>query len=364
VEAVTARGAGVRFESPGERSARVRSADAAVPGLATALSTMILQPVAAAIDGKRLAIVADGALEYVPWGALPTPTGAGGGSAPFGGEPWPGVPPLVATHEIVQLPSAAVLRTLRQGPPEPAEPTGTLAVVADPVLDAGDPRLRTPQVAPAPAGAMASAASRLLRLRAGGPRPQSWPALPYARQEAAEILAMAPPARRLAALGLAANTRFVRRGGLDHYGIVHFATHAVVDGERPERSGLVLSLVDEAGRSQDGFLSLFDLYDLDLDASLVVLSGCRTGLGEDLRGEGLVGLTRGFLFAGARRVAVSLWDVDDRATGVLMRRFYEGVLHDRIPPGEALRRAQLSMAVAGSWQQPYFWAGFVLQGDW
>lgn len=126
----------------------------------------------------------------------------------------------------------------------------------------------------------------------------------------------------------------------------------------------MLSLVDEQGRERDGFVRLGDLYGLDLAADLVVLSACRSALGEEIHGEGLVGLTRGFMAAGATRVVASLWDVADEATAELMSRFYRGLLRDGLSPAAALRRAQLELARERRWDSPAFWAGFVLQGDW
>ena len=360
LDAVTARSAPVRFEEAQERRTRIQAADAAAPALAAKLAAMVVDPIAPSIAGKRLAIVADGALQYVPWGALPFP-----GSAAAA----PGVAtsvrgrPLAAPNEIVHLPSAAALAAIRQGRDGLPSVRRTLAVVADPVLDAGDPRI-TPRER-APRRRQGAPALSLTALRSGPTSlGASWEALPYARAEARAILSIAPPGERLGAFGFAANRRFVREGGLNGYRIVHFATHAVVEGEQPERSGIVLSMRDREGRPQDGLLSLADLYQLRLGADLVVLSGCSTGLGQDLRGEGLVGLTRGFMFAGAPRVIVSLWDVEDRATAVLMRRFYELLLREGKAPAAALREAQLSMASSEEWREPYYWAGFVLQGDW
>jgi CHAT domain-containing protein len=132
----------------------------------------------------------------------------------------------------------------------------------------------------------------------------------------------------------------------------------------PRLSGLVLSLVDPAGRPQDGFLSLADIYNLDLTADLVVLSGCETALGREIRGEGLIGLVRGFLYAGSRRVVSSLWRVEDRATAELMARFYRAMLRGGESPAAALRDAQLALLRQRRWRQPYSWAGFVVQGDW
>ena len=148
------------------------------------------------------------------------------------------------------------------------------------------------------------------------------------------------------------------------YRIVHFATHGVLNTQRPALSGLVLSLLDPAGRRQDGFLRLHDVYNLQLAADLVVLSGCQTALGKEVGGEGLVGLTRGFLYAGADRVVASLWQVDDESTAELMKRFYRAMLRDGRRPAEALRAAQLELAADRRWSAPFYWAGFVLQGEW
>ena len=130
------------------------------------------------------------------------------------------------------------------------------------------------------------------------------------------------------------------------------------------RYGVVLSLVDEQGRPQNGFLRLYDIYNLKLQADLVVLSACQTGLGKDIKGEGLVGLTRGFMYAGAPRVVSSLWQIEDRASAELMRRFYEAMLARHLPPAVALRTAQVSMWKDKRWREFYYWAAFTIQGDW
>ena len=151
---------------------------------------------------------------------------------------------------------------------------------------------------------------------------------------------------------------------LARYRIVHFATHGVLDDKRPELSGLLLSMVNEHGRQQDGFLGLNSIYNLKLSAELVVLSACQTGLGKEVKGEGLIGLTRGFMYAGAARVVASLWKVDDEATAELMKRFYRRMLQDNMPAAAALRAAQVEMWQQKQWRSPYYWASFVLQGDW
>ena len=123
---------------------------------------------------------------------------------------------------------------------------------------------------------------------------------------------------------------------LRNYRIVHFATHGLFLPDNPSLSGLVFSLVDRQGKPARGFLRLEDIYNLDLPAELVVLSACQTALGKELKGEGMVGLTRGFMYAGSRRVVASLWKVDDFATAALMKRFYGGMLTGGHPAAAAL----------------------------
>lgn len=151
---------------------------------------------------------------------------------------------------------------------------------------------------------------------------------------------------------------------LNQYRIIHFATHGLLDNEHPELSGLVLSLVGPDGKPRDGFLDLQDIYNLDLPVDLAVLSACQTGLGKEIGGEGLVGLTRGFMYAGASRVVASLWQVDDAATAELMGAFYKAMLKDGLRPAAALRRAQHELMQQKRWRDPYYWAAFTLQGDW
>jgi CHAT domain-containing protein len=127
---------------------------------------------------------------------------------------------------------------------------------------------------------------------------------------------------------------------------------------------MVLSLVDAKGKPQNGFVRLHEIYNLSLPAELVVLSACQTALGKDVKGEGLIGLTRGFMYAGAKRVVASLWQVDDSATAELMQRFYAKMLRDGLRPAAALREAQVEMWKQNKWKMPYYWAGFTLQGEW
>jgi CHAT domain-containing protein len=151
---------------------------------------------------------------------------------------------------------------------------------------------------------------------------------------------------------------------LAQYRIVHLATHGILNSKHPELSGLVLSLVDEQGTPQNGFLGLQDIYNLNLPAELVVLSACETGLGKNVHGEGLIGLTRGFMYAGAKRVVASLWKIDDLATAELMAQFYKDMEQQGMRPAAALRSAQIYMWKQKRWQSPYYWAAFQIHGEW
>lgn len=297
------------------------------------LSEMLLTPAAPRLgDGRRLLIAAEDALLYVPFAALPLP----------GDER-----PLVADHEVVILPSASALAVQRRRLAGRPRAAGSLAVIADPVFQYDD---RFDAAPPGSNAALERSGETLERL-------------PYSAREAAAILALAPPPT-LRATGFEATRELVLSGRLSGYRMIHLATHARVDAGDSAGSGLImLSRLDAAGRPRVGELRSREIYRLHLDAELVTLSACRTALGEEIRGEGLVGLTHGFLTAGAARVLVSLWDVGDESTAVLMERFYRGLFRDGLSPAASLRQAQLSMRREERWRAPYHWAGFILQGE-
>ena len=188
--------------------------------------------------------------------------------------------------------------------------------------------------------------------------------MPFSREEADVLASLVPAKSLLKATDFQASRAKATSGELSNYRIIHFATHGLLNSEHPEISGLVLSLIDENGKAQDGFLRMHEIYNLRLPAEVVVLSACQTGLGKEIRGEGLVGLTRGFMYAGAQRVVASLWQVDDLATAELMKRFYRGMLKDNLRPAAALRAAQMEMMKQKRWSSPFFWAAFVIQGEW
>jgi CHAT domain-containing protein/Tfp pilus assembly protein PilF len=349
-------------ETVSQRQARIDKADAGYPAAAAGLSQMVLGPVAGQLSGQRLLVVADGALQYVPFGALPVPgvSGQGSGIRENG-------PPLIVKHEIISLPSASVVAVLRrelQGR-KPAEKL--VAVLADPVFDPEDPRLKLarqtqspPQVAPSLPVELDRAIRSVGLFNDRG----SLSRLPFTREESEAILAVAPAGQGTKAVDFKASRATATSVELGHYRIVHLATHGLLNTERPELSGIVLSLVDEQGKPQDGFLRLHEVYNLNLPAELVVLSACQTGLGKEIKGEGLVGLIRGFMYAGAKSVLASLWNVNDSVTAQLMKQFYQGMFVKGLPPAAALRAAQVEMWKRRPSRPPYYWAAFVLQGEW
>jgi CHAT domain-containing protein/tetratricopeptide (TPR) repeat protein len=363
---ITARVTREEGEGPQRRRARITEAEARYWPEAARLSRMILGPAMSELKGKRLAIVPDGELQDVAFGALPIPPASGDSKAPRSGD-WL---PLIAEHEIVSLPSVSALAVLRKETAGRRPAAKTVAVLADPVFDKDDERIKltiadksgkeSPSEATTPAAGDLTRATEEV-IGTGGAISR----LPFSRAEAEAILSIAPKAGALRALDFNASRATATSAELSQYQIVHFATHGLLNRTHPELSGVVLSLVDRQGEPQDGFLQLHDVYNLDLPAELVVLSACQTGLGKAVWGEGLVGLTRGFMYAGSKRVVASLWGVQDSATAELMKRFYGAMLGEKqMRPAEALRAAQVEMWKQKRWRSPYYWGGFMLFGEW
>lgn len=331
---------------------------------AASLSQTLLGPVAAELGNKRLLIVADGALQYLPFEALPTPAlNTYRPLVPEGNN----LTPLVLDHEIINLPSASTLAAIRRGEMKSNWDERLVVIMADPVFARDDPRLNAPESLTASAVAQSMAADTprdIVRDTYQSGELTSFSRLPGTRQEAEAIMAITPAGQGTMVTDFNACRSTAINGQLGRHRIVHLATHGIIDTEHPELSGIMLSMLNSAGESQDGFLQLHDVYNLDLSGTyLVVLSACRTGLGKDVKGEGLVGLTRGFMYAGARSVVASLWKVDDRATAALMKQFYGAMLIEGLSPAAALRKAKQSMWQQERWHAPYFWAAFVLQGE-
>jgi CHAT domain-containing protein len=318
------------------------------------LGRLILSPVSAHLEKRRIIVVADGTLNYIPFQILPAPSDN---------------EPLVAHYEVVNAPSASVLGELRQEAARRHTTTKLLAAFGDPVFasnyaqrkDAGGGAL-VASAQPAEAERWRPAL-RDIELNADAFDPSVIKPLFYAKRELANLRDVAGAGESLIAPDFAATREQLLRTDLTRYAILHFATHGLLDPKRPENSGLVLSTVDRDGREQNGFVGLKDIYALRAPVDLVVLSACQTALGKDVRGEGLIGLTRGFMYAGASTVVASLWKVDDEATAELMKQFYVNMLRKGLPPAAALREAQNFIRQRPEWSSPHYWAAFTLQGE-
>lgn len=355
------------------------------------LSSMLLGVVAPELGRKRLLIVADGALHYVPFAALPDPNapyqvGREAVTKPLTREGLKverdiaseseAARPLVMTHEVVSVPSATALTALRRGLANRTPAPKLFAIFADPVYDTDDERVKRGK-----AETRDSTSEPGVQSPDGSQTPSSQAPKPHGQEvfgdvgvrlarvyssriEAREILSLVPAGGALAMFDFEANRDRALSPELGHYRIIHFSTHSYFDSSRPELSGIFLSTVDEAGLPRNGLLMMHDVYNMRLNSDLVVLSSCRSALGKEVKGEGVVGFARAFMYAGVPRVVASLWNVDDRSTTELMVRFYRGMFKEGLLPSTALRKAQLSLLMEKQTASTYTWGAFVLQGDW
>lgn len=346
---------GLEDESNKVYQARIESADKRWPQEAKELSEMLLGPVFSQLGTRKLLLVTEGALQYLPFEILPVPVAQT--------SEWS---PLVTTNEIARSPSVSTLIAIRSERDQTASPDNLVVVIADPVFSQNDDRVAnagpsSPAIASAASDVSAneSAEEVLKDLQRGGALER----LTHAADEAEAIQSAAPRGTVMVAEGFEATSDKVMSSDIRKYQILHFATHGFFDRERPELSGIVLTMVDRNGAPRNGLMPLSDIYNLDLAAELTVLSACQTALGKDVKGEGLVGLTHSFISAGSKSVVASLWKVDDRATAALMAEFYNALLQEGMPIAAALRSAKLKMMQEKRWSAPYYWAGFVLQGE-
>ena len=291
------------------------------------LGRMLLGPVAGELGTDTIIVVPDGRLHALPFHILPDPAG----EDPKWKNPWP--TPLLFRHVVAYLPSVSVLKAVRSEFARRSAPDRLLAVFAAPVF-----------------------AEKEFRH------------LPHSHKEAERILARFPPHLRFSAQGRKATRDLARSGFLEDYRYIHFATHAANHPSHPELASIILSQEDANGKHINGRLSQLEIQDLRLKADLVVLSACKTALGNQTPGEGVVGLSQGFLYAGAASVAASLWNINDESTSAFMASFYDALINRGQPPAQALNTAQIWMAQEKhqkeSWSSPYHWGAFQLHGEW
>ena len=315
-----------RVRAPSVSSTDRRAVDAAL----AELSRLVLAPLTPDLATGRLRVAPDGAMHNVPLGILPL---ADDGER------------LLDRFEITHIPSSTAM-IAQAGRPGRSVASTKIAVFADPVFEATDSRMSLPATS-----------------IDGHATISDIPRLRWTAAEAESIAALVPPDQRFIATGFAASRANLLALDLTQYRILHLATHGLIDSRYPELSAIALSAYDASGRPVDGMLRLADVYSLELATDLTVLSACDTALGLELRGEGLLGLTQGFIAAGNHNLLTSLWRVPDQATAELMERFYRALLTDRHSPSAALRAAQRSLAATRRWREPYYWGAFVLLGD-
>lgn len=355
-------GRGLGLNEAQAQTPAATTAAAAVQAYVTVASDLydvLVAPAAPYVRAKRLLIVAAGATNFIPFGALVSDKA---------GDSYAALDYLVKSNEIIYAPSASVLAAIRRQARGPAA-AGQMLIMADPVFDAADPRAQTVAARMQQSGGLRSGLrfqSALDDISGGSGGGQiRLPRLRGTRVEAEQIARLASASGGAAAtmLDLKASETALGQQPLGRYSVLHFATHGLLDPVRPQFTGLALSLVGDD--DNDGFLQVGEIFNLRLHTSLVMLSACETGLGELRRGEGVSGLAQGFMYAGASTVGVSLWSISDDATAELMPGFYSRLMSKECPSTSAsLRAAQLELMARGRYSAPFYWAPFILVGDW
>jgi CHAT domain-containing protein/tetratricopeptide (TPR) repeat protein len=340
---------------------KVEAADSLYLEQAAKLSEKLLGQLAEQLaKSKRLVIVTEGPLQYISFEGLPIPPqlrerlDLRAEDVGF----------LIATHEIVRLPSISTLIGIRNTARRPPSANNIIAVFADPVFSTTDERVNKEATVSEAGDALETNPFESVLPVVNGLADKRGPVrLSHTANEANAILAVSPAGTALVAEGFEASREMAMSSRIGQFQIVHFATHSVLNSERPELSGIVLTMVDPNGTKKNGIMLLPDIYSLDLSAELTVLSACETALGKELSGEGLIGFTHSFLSAGSKSIVASLWKVDDRPTAILMADFYKSMLQQGMAPAAALRAAKLNLMKEQRWRAPYFWASFVFQGE-
>ena len=299
--------------------------------VARLIYTEILKPAEKLLRGKtRLIVVPDGALNYVPFEALLT---TGSDSEDFSSLPY-----LALRYQLQYAPSVSALYALQEGN-HPHPRTRELIAFADPDIAGAKQSQPVDSVFREWSSSLAS--------------------LPYARAEVDAISGLYPAKQVTVFTGKDASESNVKKVDLRQYRVVHFASHGLIDEEEPQFSALVLTPGDNR---EDGFFTMREVFDLKLDADLVVLSACKSGLGKQVRGEGLAGLSRAFFAAGTSNVLVSLWNVYDLSTAQFMTSFYQSLQKKGVTKAAALQQAREQMIHSGKFSHPYYWAPFILIG--
>lgn len=311
------------------------------------LSQMVLSPISHELNKRSVIIVADGVLHFIPFQILPSSSAN---------------TPLIASHEVINAPSASILGELQLETTRRQPPPKILAAFGDPIFANDVDKQGQLLASNTQKDTRWQSTLRDIELNGDSFDPSVLGRLFHAKRELDNLRQLTAGAAQISSEYDATRDRLLSTD-LTQYAMLHFATHGFLNPKHPENSGFVLSTVDQHGKKLEGFIGLREIYELRAPVSLVVLSACQTGLGKDVRGEGLISLTRGFMYAGASGVVASLWKVDDRVTAELMRHFYSNLLEKKMTPAAALREAQNTIRQKPDWNLPYYWAAFTLQGD-
>jgi len=313
------------------------------------LASVVLYPAQEQLNRRRVIVISDGILNCIPFQILPSPVDK---------------EPLIASTEIINAPSASILGQLQQEAKSRPLPNNLLAAFGNPIFADTVPHTneKTANETTVVATARLRSALREMKLNGEAFDPTVVPRLFHAKRELDTLRKLAGESSMIVSEYDATRDRFLNTD-LSRFAILHLVTHAYYIQDHPENSGFLLSNITNEQKELPNFVGLREIYELRAPVLLVVLSACQTALGENLRGEGLMGLTRGFMHAGASSVVASLWEVDDRATSELMQLFYSNMLERGMKTSEALRAAQNSIRQRPEWRSPHYWAAFTLQGE-
>ena len=307
---------------------------------------MVLWPAGEYLNKQRIVVVPDGVLNFIPFQILPSPSSD---------------KLLVDNAEIINAPSASIFGDLQEEAVDRQPAANVLAAFGDPVF-AADYQPNAEKSEQVIATAQLRSALRDNDLNNETFDPTALTRLFHAKRELDSLGEVAGNKSLIVREYDATRDRFLHTD-LTQFAILHLVTHGYFNPKHPQNSGFVLSDIDRDQRHMQGFIGLREIYELRAPVLLVVLSACQTALGENVRGEGLMGMTRGFMHAGASSVVASLWEVDDRATAELMKLFYSNMLKRGMKTGEALRAAQNTIRQRPEWRSPHYWAAFTLQGE-
>ncbi len=304
------------------------------------ISDIVLKPIDPKLIKSNLIIIPDGALSYLPWAALPVNDSE---KPKF----------LVENNEIVLLPSLSLLAIKDASKRLNSE---NVLVVSDPVFSLDDERMQSANIVAKNNNqeeSILEISARALNLRSGEQR------LPFTKVESDTIKTIYPEASVLT--GFDANMINLTGYAGKHLRIIHMATHGIINTQAPELSSLRLSSFTKTGERIKGFLTLSDIYDLDLSADIIILSACESGLGKDIKGEGVMSFSRAFLATGSSNVISTLWKIDDQFASIFMKDFYKNLKDNPTDVVGALKRTQNKFINDPTWGNPFYWGAFTIQ---